>query len=228
MVTGDASSNAGGATVYTGSTVVGNGSSAAQLTATQILQNTLTINAGSTVTIAPSGADMAAVAASDSSAPPRAQSPLQRFVRQQHGLQRSVPCHSSRDRVGLDQQHDGPAFGKPPRGDRAFGGHRSWLGREPLGEPRFGRVAVLVDLAVDRFLAAGDIGSGLLAIDSSAFGSGLNGATAAFAQGAGFGGSPAAVPEPSTLLLAAFGGIAWPLQSADEPAARAANRSRPT
>ena len=60
-----ASSNTDGATVYTGSTVVGNGGSAAQLTATQILQNTLTIDAGSTVTIAPSGAGMLAVAASD-------------------------------------------------------------------------------------------------------------------------------------------------------------------
>ena len=42
-----------GPTTYTGDTIVGSAGSAASLTATQILQNTLTINAGSTVTIAP-------------------------------------------------------------------------------------------------------------------------------------------------------------------------------
>ena len=53
----------------------------------------------------------------------------------------------------------------------------------------------------------GDSGSGLLAVDNSAFGSSSNGAGAAFASAASFGGSPAAVPEPSTLLLAALGGL---------------------
>ena len=43
------------ATAYSGNTTVGDGNTAASLTATQILQNSLTINAGSTVTIAPSG-----------------------------------------------------------------------------------------------------------------------------------------------------------------------------
>ena len=43
------------ATAYSGNTTVGDGTNAANLTAMQILQNTLTINAGSTVTIAPSG-----------------------------------------------------------------------------------------------------------------------------------------------------------------------------
>jgi len=50
----------------------------------------------------------------------------------------------------------------------------------------------------------------LLAVDSgsigSTSGSGLGGA-AAFARAADFGGSPAAVPEPSALLLAIFGGV---------------------
>ena len=52
-----------------------------------------------------------------------------------------------------------------------------------------------------------DTGSGLLAADSSAFGSGSSGAGGTFAPAASFSGSPAAVPEPSTLLLAALGGI---------------------
>ncbi len=45
-----------GATVYSGSTTVGDGSNAATLIATQILQNSLIIGAGSTVAIVPSGA----------------------------------------------------------------------------------------------------------------------------------------------------------------------------
>src|ERR1700728_4579542 len=53
VVTGDV--QGGSVTTYSGNTTVGDGTNAANLTATQILQNTLTINAGSTVTIAPSG-----------------------------------------------------------------------------------------------------------------------------------------------------------------------------
>ena len=69
-VSGD-SSVSGGATVYSGNTTVGDGNNAANLTATQILQNSLTINAGSTVTIAPSdppGNGNAVPAASNTSA----------------------------------------------------------------------------------------------------------------------------------------------------------------
>lgn len=47
------STDSSGATVYDGDTVVGDGSNSANLTASQILQNSLTINAGSTVTISP-------------------------------------------------------------------------------------------------------------------------------------------------------------------------------
>ena len=45
----------GGATTYAGDTTVGDGTTGASLTVSQLLQNTLTINAGSTVTIRPSG-----------------------------------------------------------------------------------------------------------------------------------------------------------------------------
>jgi autotransporter-associated beta strand protein len=54
-VNGSTNSDANGATIYGGDTVVGDGIHSANLTATQILQNTLTINAGSSVTIVPSG-----------------------------------------------------------------------------------------------------------------------------------------------------------------------------
>ena len=65
VVTGSVTSAIGSPTTYDGDTVVGDGTSAASLTAMQILQNTLTINAGSTVTISPSSSGTAAM---DSSA----------------------------------------------------------------------------------------------------------------------------------------------------------------
>jgi autotransporter-associated beta strand protein len=53
IISGD---NLGGAVkTYSGNTTVGDGDNVANLTAAQILQNTLTINAGSTVTISPAG-----------------------------------------------------------------------------------------------------------------------------------------------------------------------------
>jgi hypothetical protein len=55
-----------------------------------------------------------------------------------------------------------------------------------------------------------DFGSGLLAVDSSAFvasSGAISGSAVAFAPCAAFGGNPAAVPEPSTLLLAALGAL---------------------
>jgi hypothetical protein len=68
VVTGSVTSAMGSPTTYDGDTVVGNGVSAANLTATQILQNTLTINAGSTVTISPSGPGIVTTVSSTSPA----------------------------------------------------------------------------------------------------------------------------------------------------------------
>ena len=90
-------------TVYSGNTTVGDGTNAANLTATQILQNTLTINAGSTVTIAPSGSGIPTDAVAATSSVATSDSTAQRF------RQRSLHGHSSRDRLGLDQQREGPA-----------------------------------------------------------------------------------------------------------------------
>lgn len=69
-VVSGASTTTGGATTYTGDTVVGNGSTGASLTVSQVLQNSLSINAGSTVTIRPSGsaANQGAAIASSSTA----------------------------------------------------------------------------------------------------------------------------------------------------------------
>ncbi len=68
-ITSDPTTNVNGAQVYAGNTTVGDGASPASLTATQILQNTLTINAGSTVTIAPSAGAGGAVVVAASTAP---------------------------------------------------------------------------------------------------------------------------------------------------------------
>ena len=65
-VNGSSTTNVNGATVYNGNTTVGTGS-AADLTATQILQNSLTVGNGASVTIVPSASGgMVATAAATS------------------------------------------------------------------------------------------------------------------------------------------------------------------
>jgi len=201
----------GSVTTYAGNTTVGDGTNAATLTATQILQNTLTINAGSTVTIAPSGSGIPAdaVAATDAVA-------------------------SSEVATGTSTA-DGDSSSDPFTAIQAAIASGSISNAK--GQQLENRIAAIerlaatdpgldVSLLEDRVLAALpttsvwsssgtspllDSSSGLLAADSSTIGSAsgstLGGATAAFAPSVAFGGSPAAVPEPSTLLLAAIGRI---------------------
>ena len=199
-------------TVYSGNTTVGDGTNAASLTATQILENTLTINAGSTVTIAPSGSGIPtdAVAAASSEA-----------------TSDSTADGDSSSDSGSDSSSD--PF-TAIQAAIASGSISSAKGQQL--ENRIAAIERLaatdpgldVSLLEDRVLAALpsssvwsssgtspllDSGSGLLAVDSSTSGSSGSslGGSAAFAPAAAFGGSPAAVPEPSTLLLAAMGGI---------------------
>ena len=195
------------ATVYAGNTTVGDGTNVASLTATQILQNTLTINANSTVTIAPSGGSMMAVATAGASSASAAASS-------------AASADSSGDSSSDPLLAIQAAIASVSISGAA--GHRlesriAAIERLATTDP-----GLDVGLLENRVLAAlpsssivptidsaplSDSGSGLLAADTSAFGTGSSGATAAFASGASFGGSPAAVPEPSTLLLAALGGI---------------------
>ena len=198
-------------TVYSGNTTVGDGNNSASLTATQILGNTLTINSNSTVTIAPSGSGI----------------PTDRRVgrRQQRGHEptRLPPAIQSSDSSSDPFTAIQAAI--------ASGSISSAKGQQL--ENRIAAIERLaatdpgldVSLLEDRVLAALpsssvwsssgtspllDSGSGLLAVDSSTSGSSSGsslGGSAAFAPAAAFGGSPAAVPEPSTLLLAALGGI---------------------
>jgi autotransporter-associated beta strand protein len=206
-ITGDNATNSDGAAVYAGSTTVGDGTNVANLTATQILQNTLTINANSTVTIAPSaGAGggvvtaastaSAASAASATSAESSGDSGSDPFA----AIQAAITAGSISSSTGQRLENRIAAIERLAATDPGLD--------VSLLESR-----VLAALPSPSILPSteasplADTGSGLLAVDSSAIDSGSSGASAAFAAGASFSGSPAAVPEPSTLLLAALGGI---------------------
>jgi hypothetical protein len=76
-IVGGTASTVNGATSYDGDTNVGDGSTPANLTATQILQNSLTINAGWTVTIAPAIAGNSETLQPPRRPPTRVRSPLQ-------------------------------------------------------------------------------------------------------------------------------------------------------
>ncbi len=202
-------------TTYAGNTTVGDGTNAANLTATQILQNTLTINAGSTVTIAPSGSGIPADAVA------------------------ATAAVATGDAANATATADGDSGSDPFKAIEAAIASGSISNAK--GQQLENRIAAIerlaatdpgldVSLLENRVLAAIpaasvwssggsspvlDSDSGLLAADSSTIGSSsdsaLGGATA-FAPAADFGGSPelaegAAVPEPSTLLLAVLGGI---------------------
>jgi fibronectin-binding autotransporter adhesin len=203
VVSGDRSVNGAGATVYAGNTTVGNGTNVANLSATQILQNTLTINAGSTVTILPSGPGIPVVAASDSSVNEfNATDSSDPFL----AIQAAILSGAISSLTGQRLENRLAAIGNLETTDpgldvrllesrvlAAIPSSSAW--------PSTGSVPVT------------ETGSGLLTVDSSKFASGSRGASVAFAPGASFDGGPAAVPEPSTLLLAAFGGIGIALAS---------------
>ena len=203
-ITSDPTTNADGAQVYAGNTTVGDGASAASLTATQILQNTLTINAGSTVTIAPSaGAGGGVVAAA--SATPAAR------------LRRAA----SSDGTGSDPLaaiQDAIAAGsitsvKGQQLENRIAAIERLAATDPGLDVSLLESRVLAALPSSSILPAtdaaplADTGSDLLAADTSAVGTGTSGSAAEFASAASFSGSPAAVPEPSTLLLALLCGI---------------------
>jgi autotransporter-associated beta strand protein len=199
----------GSVTTYAGNTTVGDGTNAANLTATQILQNTLTINAGSTVTIAPSGSGMmdtdsaaTAVVASSAAASGAAAVSTSSDVSSDPftAIQAAIASGSISSIKGAQLENRIAAIERLAATDPGLD--------VSLLEDR-----VLASLPATSVLPStdssplGETGSGLLSVDSGTSSSASGGATFAFAPAAGFGGSPAAVPEPSTLLLAALGGI---------------------
>ena len=199
----------GAVTTYAGNTTVGDGTNAANLTATQILQNTLTINAGSTVTIAPSGSGIEMDAQGSAAVSGVA-------------LAAGSSDSSSDPFTAIEAAIDSGAI-SAATGEQ-LENRISAIERLATTDP-----GLDVSLLEDRILAAVSLsnppstsiwtsgtsplvepGSGLLAVVSNASSSD---ATSSIVPGAfDFGGSPelaegAAVPEPSSLLLAALGGI---------------------
>jgi autotransporter-associated beta strand protein len=209
-VSSSGTTNADNATVYGGDTIVGDGTNAAELTATQILQNSLTINAGSTVTILPSGSGGPAVQTGASATASVVSS--------------AASDDGSSDSGGSDSGRSDPFTAI--QAAIASGSISSVEGQRMENRiaaiERLARTAPGLDVSLlqSRALASlpstsiltatdssslGEIASGLLTVDGSMFGSGSSGAIDAFAPSADFdGGSRATVPEPSSALLAAL------------------------
>ena len=209
VVTGVASVT--GPTTYDGDTVVGNGSAAANLTATQILQNSLTINAGSTVTIAPAGDPPAAIPAASSAV---AATPA-----------RSVSEGDAADSDPFTAIQNAIASGAiSSTTGQVLENRMAAIERLAAVDPGLdaslleSRVLAVLPSSTTLSAAADsspiiDGGSSLLALDSSSLGSG-SATSAAFAPSAGFAGSPAAVPEPTSFALACLAAIGLALPSA--------------
>jgi hypothetical protein len=211
-VTGTPSTTAR-ATTYGGDTVVGTATAAASLTATQILQNSLTINAGSTVTILPSGSGVSSAAGTASAAANTA--PL---------ANSAGNTDSDTDPTAAIQAAIASGAISSPTGER-LKNRIAAIERLQASDP-----GLDVSLLEDRVMAAvpsldwptsvsmaqspNEASSVLLNPNSAA--EDLSGADSRlsdessdlFASNADGGGSTAAVPEPSALLLAAIGGVA--------------------
>ena len=203
-ITGQSTVNGDGAQVYTGSTTVGDGSHVASLTTTQILQSTLTINANSTVTIAPSAgagggvvaaASVASASASTASADSGTGSSGDPFT----AIQDAIASGAITDAKGQQLENRIAAIERLAATNPSLD--------VSLLESRVLAALPSSSLSSTDASPLADSGSGLIAADTSAFGAGSSGSGGTFAPAASFSGSPAAVPEPSTLLLAAFGGL---------------------
>ena len=190
----------GAATIYSGDTVVASG---ATLTATQILQNSLTIGSGATVTISPStGTEMTALpsssvataggtadAATSNVASTGASDPFS-------AIQAAIAGGSISSTTGEVLENRIAAIERLAATDPGLD--------VSLLESR-----VLAVIPSADFAATGssvDPGANLLAIDSRTFAS-PSGAVASFSSTGSFSGGAAAVPEPSSLLLAGLGAI---------------------
>jgi hypothetical protein len=213
-VIGGTATPSGGVTVYDGDTTVGYGSIPASLTATQILQNSLTINAGSAVTITPSGSGTfvgpdgastaAELATAGASAAPRTASG--------DAADSSEPFSAIQAAIasGAISSAKGTLL------ENRIAAIEELAATDPGLDVSLLESRVLASLPSASLWSNSPLleqtGSGLLNSSSadlfaSDSGASESGAAAAFGSIAGMGGSPAAVPEPATLLLAAMGGV---------------------
>ena len=197
---------------YSGSTTVGDGTNAANLSATQILQNSLVINAGSTVTILPSGSNTqtaqpasgaaaTVAAASEASGSDVSGSSSDSSVDPFTAIQAAIASGSISNATGQVLKNRIAAIERLASVDPGL--------NVSLLEDRV--LAVLPTSAgwsSDNAAAPMESDSGLLAADESASGSSTGGQAAEFSANTGYGSNVAPVPEPTTLclaVLAAFG-----------------------
>ncbi len=221
-------------TSYAGNTTVGDGTNAATLTATQILQNTLTIGVGSTVILAPSPVPSMVVTASTPAASATA------LAADSAATSDSASDSSSDPLLAIQAAMASGSItsAKGQMLENRLAAIENLATRDPalnvsLLESRI--LATLPSSSLWSSTGSGssstpleDSGSTLLALGgstlpgSSAFGttSTSSSAASAFAPSAGFSASPASVPEPSTLLLAALGGIGLALAARRRAIAR--------
>jgi fibronectin-binding autotransporter adhesin len=191
-----------GPTIYSGDTVVGGG---AGLTVTQILQNTLTIGAGATVTISPSGPGIPSgptvaggsnLSATDGSLAADSSDPLAE-------IQSAIASGSISNVKGEQLENRIAAIERLAAADPGLDVN--------LLESR-----VLASISSPSVWSSSgssplvETGAGLLTVDSSMFapasGSAAS-AIAAFSPAGGLDGGITAVPEPSSLMLGGFGAI---------------------
>ncbi|HEX3999683.1 MAG TPA: autotransporter-associated beta strand repeat-containing protein [Pirellulales bacterium] len=208
----------GGATTYGGDTVVGSG---ATLSATQILQNSLAIDAGASLTILPSGSPgqgavltggnpSAAVAsnaampssniAGDTAAPQVAVSASDPFA----AIQSAIAAESITAATGQALESRIAAIER-------LASMNPGLNASLMESRLLALLPATTDLSNASFTSPADDSASLLAADSSAIGSSSSPAVvagAAFLPAGGSNGGVAEVPEPSSLLLAGLGSIA--------------------
>ena len=214
-ISGTASGGGSKPTTYDGDTVVGTSSAAASLTATQILQNSLTINAGSTVTIAPAAGDGdgAVLAASATASSAVADSAVSGETASGESgsdpfaaIQAAIAGGAISGTTGRVLENRIAAIERLAASDPGLDAslmESRVLAVLPSSEalPPSGQSGSVDSASLGR-------GASLLAFDSSAFGESPAGAArGAFSPSGNVGDSPVAVPEPSSLLLALVSGM---------------------
>jgi hypothetical protein len=204
-------------TTYAGTTTVGDGTHAASLSAAQILQNTLAINAGSTVTILPfaGGQDGAQPAATASIATPAVATTN---AAADDSRQSVSPAATPGDPfTAIQAAIASGAIGRTA--GQSLEDRIAAIERIAASDP--GLDASLLESRVLAVLPSSSAASNdaslagapsvLAASDSSDSGSPSGAIFAspatAFAPAATFAGSPAAVPEPSTLMMSLLAGV---------------------
>ncbi len=195
-----------GAISGSGNLTVGNGSSAAQLTATQILQNSLIIGAGSTVMIVPSSSGGSSAAHSSAVASSGSSSATTGSAAVASSDLSSSDSSSGNTDIGaiqsaIDSGEISNIMGEILE-NRIFNDDRMAAEDPALNVALLdGRVMTeLANLESDSWSGSAETGPGTISLDAgpSGFDSGADADLTA---------GPAAVPEPSSLLLAALGGI---------------------